>query len=75
MLDAINRRKMFNLLDIKEVDKVASWIMINDPPKLDLAYLESWVGEIKLEEYWERLKNEAYSLKKSRDFTLGASSL
>lgn len=28
-------------------------------PKLDLAYLEFWVGELKLEEYWERLKNEA----------------
>lgn len=115
ILDAIKRREMFNLLDIKEGDKVDFWIMTDDPfdrsrfsrkvtvefmglemqvsspedtilaklrwaklsggsekqhgdalrvyevqfPKLDLEYLEFWADQLKLEEYWKRLKNEA----------------
>jgi hypothetical protein len=115
ILDAMNRREMFNLLDIKEGDKVDFWMLTDDPfdrsrfsrkvavefmglkiqisspedtilaklrwaklsggsekqygdalrvyevqfPKLDLEYLEYWVSELKLEEYWKRLKNEA----------------
>lgn len=27
--------------------------------KLDLCYLEEWISELQLEEYWQRLKNEA----------------
>lgn len=28
-------------------------------PKLDIDYLEYWIDELKLKEYWKRLKNEA----------------
>jgi len=47
ILDAINRKSMFNLIDLREGDKVDFWILTNDPfdqSRFSRRYREDFMG-------------------------------